>query len=82
MVIVFGSINIDIALSLARLPERGETVLGHGCVISPGGKGANQAHAARRAACGCGWTHIAGYSCELGTSRPSGDYIWSLIIFR
>lgn len=49
MVIVFGSINIDIALSLARLPERGETVLGHGCVISPGGKGANQAHAARRA---------------------------------
>lgn len=48
MVIVFGSINIDIAVSLARLPERGETVLGHGCVISPGGKGANQAHAARR----------------------------------
>ena len=49
MVIVFGSINIDIAVSLARLPARGETVLGHGCVISPGGKGANQAHAARRA---------------------------------
>ena len=49
MVIVFGSINIDIAVSLARLPVRGETVLGHGCVISPGGKGANQAHAARRA---------------------------------
>ena len=49
MVIVFGSINIDIAVSLARLPGRGETVLGHGCVISPGGKGANQAHAARRA---------------------------------
>ena len=49
MVIVFGSINIDIAVNLARLPERGETVLGNGCVISPGGKGANQAHAARRA---------------------------------
>ena len=49
MVIVFGSINIDIAVSLSRLPERGETVLGEGCVISPGGKGANQAHAARRA---------------------------------
>ena len=49
MVIVFGSINIDIAVNLARLPARGETVLGHGCVISPGGKGANQAHAARRA---------------------------------
>ena len=49
MVIVFGSINIDIAVNVARLPERGETVLGHGCVVSPGGKGANQAHAARRA---------------------------------
>ena len=49
MVIVFGSINIDIAVNLARLPERGETVLGRGCVISSGGKGANQAHAARRA---------------------------------
>ena len=49
MVIVFGSINIDIAVNLVRLPERGETVLGHGCIISPGGKGANQAHAARRA---------------------------------
>lgn len=48
-VIVFGSINIDIAVGLARLPERGETVLGRDLVISPGGKGANQAHAARRA---------------------------------
>ena len=49
MVIVFGSINIDISVILERVPERGETVLCDGCVISPGGKGANQAHAARRA---------------------------------
>ena len=49
MVIVFGSINVDISVILERVPERGETVLCDGCVISPGGKGANQAHAARRA---------------------------------
>ena len=48
MVVVFGSINIDISVTLERAPERGETVLSDGCVISPGGKGANQAHAARR----------------------------------
>ena len=49
MVIVFGSINVDISVILERAPERGETVLCDECVISPGGKGANQAHAARRA---------------------------------
>lgn len=48
MLLVFGSINLDIAFDAERLPAPGETVLGHGWRISPGGKGANQAHAARR----------------------------------
>lgn len=48
MLLVFGSVNLDLAFRAPHLPAPGETVLGHGLLVSPGGKGANQAHAARR----------------------------------
>jgi ribokinase len=48
MVIVFGSINLDLIFSLPKIPAAGETVLGPGTRIEPGGKGANQAVAAAR----------------------------------
>jgi ribokinase len=49
MIVVFGSINGDLIVPVPHLPHPGETVLGGDYSILPGGKGANQALAARRA---------------------------------
>lgn len=49
MITVFGSVNIDLVATAKRLPHPGETVAGSGFATTPGGKGANQALAARRA---------------------------------
>jgi len=49
MIVVFGSINTDVLVPVPHLPARGETVLGGDYRVAPGGKGANQALAARRA---------------------------------
>ena len=47
-VTVLGSLNIDISVTVPRLPEPGATVLGSAARFTPGGKGANQAVAAAR----------------------------------
>jgi ribokinase len=47
VVIVFGSINLDLVARVDAIPRPGETLLGKSLVIAPGGKGANQALAAR-----------------------------------
>ncbi len=48
MIVVFGSINLDLVFALPALPAAGETVLGPNVRLEPGGKGANQALAASR----------------------------------
>ena len=47
-IVVVGSINADLTINVARHPLPGETLLGTGGRITPGGKGANQAVAAAR----------------------------------
>jgi ribokinase len=47
--LVFGSINVDLVVPVEALPHPGETVLGDDYALLPGGKGANQALAARHA---------------------------------
>jgi ribokinase len=49
MILVFGSLNVDLVVPVAKLPAAGETVLGESYRVMAGGKGANQALAARRA---------------------------------
>lgn len=47
-ILVVGSVNLDFVATAAKLPAPGETVTGATLARHPGGKGANQALAARR----------------------------------
>lgn len=47
-VVVLGSINLDLVIKVQHRPQAGETLLARGFTSTPGGKGANQALAARR----------------------------------
>ncbi|MDX2152478.1 MAG: ribokinase [Bryobacteraceae bacterium] len=57
---ILGSLNMDFVVSVARLPAPGETVLGSGFQMIPGGKGANQACAAGKLASGVLAVRMAG----------------------
>jgi len=49
VIVVLGSLNVDLVVRVPRLPAAGETLLAGAFGTLPGGKGANQALAARRA---------------------------------
>ncbi len=48
MIVVFGSINLDLFFPMEELPVAGQTLLSSDSRLEPGGKGANQAVAAAR----------------------------------
>ncbi|MGI9410335.1 MAG: ribokinase [Hyphomicrobiaceae bacterium] len=60
MIRIFGSINIDLTFQLSELPSVGETVLTPTFTEVVGGKGANQAVAARRAGAEVGFVGCVG----------------------
>ena len=51
-ILVVGSLNMDMSISLDSIPAVGETVLGNDLFYRTGGKGANQACAAGRLGAG------------------------------
>jgi len=58
MIVVFGSINVDLIARVPRLPRSGETLVGRTFSMMPGGKGANQALGAARAG-----AHVQLFGC-------------------
>lgn len=61
---IAGSINLDLVVQCERLPGPGETILGGRFSRHPGGKGANQALAARRLGGDVGMIGCAGRDSE------------------
>ena len=59
-IVVAGSLNMDFVVRVQELPSPGQTVLGAGFRMIPGGKGANQACAAGRIGSGSVGTKMVG----------------------
>jgi ribokinase len=72
-VVVIGSSNTDIVISVDRLPRTGETVTGRDFKIYSGGKGANQAVALKRL--GADTVFIA----RIGTDEYGNNQVASLL---
>ncbi len=71
MIVVFGSINVDLTAYVERFPQPGETISGASFAVVPGGKGANQALAARRAGAAVAMVGAVGIDA-FATSALSG----------
>ncbi|WDZ95246.1 ribokinase [Herbaspirillum sp. WKF16] len=52
MIVIIGSVNMDLVLRVPRMPAPGETLAGEKFMTIPGGKGANQAVACARLSAG------------------------------
>jgi len=66
-VVVVGSVNVDYVVRVGHLPQPGETVGSGVLAVLPGGKGANQAHAAARLGA------VTVLVAAVGTDEAAGD---------
>ncbi|HDJ89303.1 MAG TPA: ribokinase [Thermoprotei archaeon] len=69
IIVVIGTLHMDFTVAVDRIPRLGETVLGWGFKMFPGGKGANQAVAAS----------LLGAETYI-VSRVGDDYIGKLLL--
>jgi ribokinase len=71
-VVVLGSANVDLVVTVDRRPVPGETVVGSTYAEHPGGKGLNQAVAAGRAGAATAFVGVVG-------SDPAGDRLLDVL---
>ena len=72
-ILVVGSSNVDLVLKVPRFHEPGETIIGESLVTVFGGKGANQAIAAKRLG------SKVGFVTKLGDDHYGQTYRWYLV---
>ncbi|MGA9776298.1 MAG: ribokinase [Candidatus Dormiibacterota bacterium] len=80
-VVVVGSFSMDLTAEAPRMPRLGETVLGTGFLMVPGGKGNNQAVASVRAGAetavvGCIGSDLFGQMVEAACRAEGLDTTW------
>ena len=88
MILVFGSINVDLVARVDRIARPGETVLSPGYELFYGGKGANQAVAAARSApagsgvfmCGAIGEDAFGEGCRANLAAEGIDLAWLQVV--
>ena len=78
MIVVFGSINVDLTFRVDHQPVRGETVLCPSYLASPGGKGANQATAAARAGADIAMVGCVGDDGFAAADRSADDVLLNM----
>ncbi len=72
-IVVVGSSNMDLVVKAPRIPTTGETILGGNFLMTPGGKGANQAVAAAKL--GAEVYFVAKLGCDIFAEQSLANFV-------